>query len=197
MIGDIDTDYDEDYKALVKAVIENSIVDYIKLQHPLNRKKKYLEQTFINSVAMFFDDEYEFEAFTSFEDGSNLSTKEMIIIMTNTHSVSMDKTKDHIINESMSYWWEKNFHDFSIPSKVTICGKVWFLHNSTKNSYIDYENYKIYLPLKQKGNDRLYMEMVLKIILNHVGLDISEEHFLKLHKFLYLFLKVNNAFTTR
>jgi hypothetical protein len=195
-ISDLELNHDEDYRNLIKAVIETAIVDYTKLQHPLNRNKKYLNEGFLSAVEMFFDENYKFEAFTSIQSESPLTTKDMLSIMVNSTEVNMEKTKQYVIDESINYWWTKNFHDIKIPSKIIIYGKTWFIHNAQKQ-YIDYEKQHLYIPLKTNKADRIYFDLILQIILKEANIDLLPEDFQTLHKVFYLFLKVNNAFSTK
>jgi len=186
-------DHDEDYKRIIKAVIDSSITDYVKLSHPKNRNKKYLEDTFLNSISVFFDDQYRFDSFRSIIDEAPLSTKDIISILLSDTGVSMDKARQHVVNESIRYWWEKNFNDIHLPSSINIFGKVYFVHNAL-TEHIDFEKYKIFLPIKKKGSDRIFFKLCLKIILKEASIDLEDETFETLHKIFYLFLKINNAF---
>jgi hypothetical protein len=193
MLDEEELDHDVDYKRIVRAVIESSITDYVKLSHPKNRNKKYLQQTFLNSVDVFFDDNYKFEAFTSIIDQTPLTSKDLISIMISSSGVSMDNARQHVIEESIKYWWDKNFNDISIPSSINIFGKVYFIHNAS-TEHIDLEKNKIFFPVKKSGSDRIFFKLCLKIILIDSNIELDEETFNKLHKVFYLFLKINNAF---
>jgi len=184
----------EDYKTLVTAVINYSITSYVKMQHPLNRKRKPEQEDFLLTLDVFYDPEYRFEHFLNLETNESMSTLEMLSLMIGGAKASMKKAQDHVVQQSIDYWWEKNFHDITFPTEITLAGKVWRLIHSPKNQYIDWENLRIYCPLKGRSSDRLIFKSLLQIILKEIHLDLSEEDFLKLHKFFYLFLKVNNAF---
>jgi hypothetical protein len=183
----------EDYKKIVKAVIESCITDYVKLSHPKNRNKKYLQETFLNSVDIFFNDSYRFDCFRSLIDESPLSTEQMISIMISSPGVSMEKTRQHVIDESIKYWWEKNFNDISVPNTVNVFGKVFSIRNAS-TEHIDYEKNNIFFPIKKTGSDRVFIKLCLKIILKESNIEIDEEQFEKLHKVFYLFIKINNGF---
>ena len=45
-----DTDPEDDYEKLLKIVLDAALVDFVKLQHPKNRNKKYLEEALDTSV---------------------------------------------------------------------------------------------------------------------------------------------------
>lgn len=192
-----ESDAYEDYKKLIKSVMDYSVTSYIKLQHPLNRKFKSSFQDFLLTLAIFYDEEYRFEHFVDETTGKEMSTKQMLSYLIDGASVSMENTRQHIIDESIKYWWEKNFHDIKIPNTFTIAGKVYKVINSTSTNFIDYENLRIYLPKKQKNSDRTFFKFVLEILLKELQIDLTEEQFNNLYKFFYLLLKVNNAFETR
>lgn len=187
------SDSHRDYKSLIKAVFDIAISDYCKLQHPKNRNKKYLEEGFSSAVAMFFDPDFKFDAFFSEETDFNLSTKELISIMIDSNNVSVQNVQNHVIQKSIDYWWQKNFHDLKMPSKVTLLGKVWHICNA-QTLMIDYNKNKINLPIKKSSSDRLYIQAVITIILKELDIALSEEDASSFYKFFYLFLKVNNAF---
>ena len=195
-LSDVELDHDPDYIELVKAVITNAITDYTKLQHPLNRDKKYLEEGFLSAIEMFFDENFCFHAFTSFETGKNLKTKDLLSIMGNSTDVNMERTKQFIIDDSVNYWWTKNFHDIKFPSKIIIAGKVWFVNNSQRE-HIDFIKNKLYLPIKKTGSDRIFFKLILTIMLKESNIDLDEKDFMNFHKVFYLLLKVNNAFSTK
>lgn len=61
-----------EYKSLIKAIVDNGIIDYIKLQHPNNRKKRYLQEAYYTSIALFFDDSFRLDLFAD-QNGEPLS----------------------------------------------------------------------------------------------------------------------------
>jgi len=188
-------DSSEDVKKIMRAVLEAAATDYIKLQHKKNRNKTFLEESFNNSVDLFFDDTYTFESFVDDEDDSiHLSTRDLLINILNTTQVNMEQIRNNIISDSIDYWWNKNFHDIKIPEKISISGKVYSIINSPKNHYIDYENNRIYCPVKKKGADRIYLKLCLKIILLESNINLSDSELDSLFKHFYLFLKINSAF---
>jgi hypothetical protein len=195
MLTDEELNHDPDYIRLIRAVVENAMTDYCKLQHPKNRNKKYLEEGFLSAIAMFFDDDFEFLAFTSFDDDNKpLKTKDLLSILLKTKKVSMDKARQHIIDNSIDYWFNKNFNDIQVPSKITIAGKVYFIHNYTKEAFVDYQNNKIYLNIKKIGIDRTFLKICLEIILKESSIELEKEKLELLFKYFYLFLKINDAF---
>ena len=188
-------DSSEDVKKIMKAVLQAAATDYIKLQHKKNRNKAFLEESFKNSVDLFFDDNFTFESFVDdFDDSIHLTTKDLLINILNTTRVDMEDIRNNIVSDSIDYWWNKNFHDISIPDRISISGKVYSIINSPKNHYVDYNNNRIYCPVKKKGADRIYLKLCLSIILSNSGIDLPSSELDLLFKHFYLFLKINSAF---
>jgi hypothetical protein len=184
-----------DYKKIIKAVLDAALVDYTKLQNSRNRKKKYLKESFDNSVDMFFDSTYLFEHFFDIETQTkNLTLKKLLGYLLNKNVIDMEKIQKHISEQSMAYWWERNFHDLDIPSKITIHGIVWTIINSPNNTYVDQENKRIYCPTKTLSSDRVFFGLCLKIILESCSIFLEEDQFNTLVKIFYLFLKINAPF---
>jgi len=112
-----------EYNAILKAIIDNAIIDYVKLQHPNNRKKRYLQEAFVTSVSMFFDKTYIL-GIASKVDGTVLNLESALQIIMNGQIPSVAKAQQHVISESIEYWYEKHFQNLLIPKNITIAGKV-------------------------------------------------------------------------
>ena len=192
-LSELDLKHDDEYTSLIEAVVKAAKVDYIKLAHPARRNKKYLIHDYKTSIDMFFDKNFTFENFLSYETQEPLSLKELLIVMLGSASVSIDKTKQHILDETIKYWWTKNFHDLKVPNQINILGKVYSIHNASA-SHIDYKTFKIYLNLKKQNKDRDFINLCLQIILKESNINLEQEDFNNLFKILYLFLKINGAF---
>lgn len=189
---------EDDLKRLIKAVFESSLVDYIKLQHSKNRNKKFLEESFANSVDMFFDDSFRFEHFQDLETQTkNLSFLELMECFLNTKNIKIENVHEHIAKESINYWWDKNFHNLEVPTHITISGIVWTIVNSPSQAYIDHSNKRIYCPVKQIDSDKKFLTLCLRLICEAADLNIKDEDFEKLFKVFYLFLKINSPFKQR
>jgi hypothetical protein len=184
-----------DYLKIIKAVLDSAAVDYVKLQHPANRKKKSLKQSYIDSIDIYFDKNFKFEHFTDpTNENYHFSTVELLTFLLGTHKIDMKSMQDQLINEAISYWWEKNFHDMSIPNTIVLAGKVYNISHVSKKPFIDYENNIIHCSTSKKGADRIFFKLCFQIILKESNIDLSKEQFDEFTKMFYLFLKVNAAF---
>jgi|13_taG_2_1085334.scaffolds.fasta_scaffold01324_17 hypothetical protein len=187
-------DADEDFKKLIKAVIEYSVTSYIKLQHPSNRKTKSQKQDFSITLDLFYNPEYTFQHFIDPETQNTMSTLDMLTVLLDGVIPSMENTHNYIVSESIDYWWNKNFHDITVPDTVSIAGKVYKVVNSPNNFYVDHQNLRIYVSKKAKFSDRHFFALTLRVLLKETNIELTEEQFDNFHKFFYLLLKVNNGF---
>lgn len=184
-----------EYKNLIKAIIDNATIDYIKLQHPNNRKKKYLQDAYINSIALFFDPTYTFSLFKN-NDGEFLMLYDALKIISDGTKIDIQRFKDHLLNETIKYWNEKHFQNLTIPNSINVNGVVYFIKYGTE-SKIDYENQLIYLEKNSKTNDRDFVKYILILIFNKCNIELDNRTFQEFQKYMYFFLKVNACFSNK
>jgi hypothetical protein len=186
-----------EYKAILKAIIDNGIIDYVKLQHPNNRKKRYLQEAFVTSVAMFFDKSYVL-GIASKVDGTILNLESALQIVMDGQLPSVKKAQEHVISESIEYWYEKHFQNLLIPKNITIAGKVYFVfYEETETPYINKEKHLLVLNKKSKTVDREFTNLCLNLILEELEIDLSNYDLENFNKLFYLFLKVNGCFAQK
>ena len=93
----------EDYKKILQLIVDFGKTDYVKLQHPKNRDKKYLEETFITCVDMFFNDDFRFMHFNN-DDDSKMSLNNLLSASIGNLPASNMLMKKHLVAESIRYW---------------------------------------------------------------------------------------------
>jgi hypothetical protein len=190
---ELDCFSEEDYRKIVKAVFDSAIVDYTKLQHFKNRNKKFLQQSFLDVTAMFFDTDFKFEHLLSLEDSkTNLSFEDLIKYYLKKSTINMEEIHNHVAQHSMDYWWDKNFHDLQVPQTITIAGIVWTVINSPSNVYVDEVNKRIYCSTRKAGSDREFFRICLKLILKSAEIELEDFQIEAFFKLFYLFLKINS-----
>lgn len=184
-----------EYRSLIKAIIDNGIIDYIKLQHPNNRKKRYLQEAYYTSIALFFDDSFRLDLFVD-QDGAPLCLENALKIIVDGQLASAQKAREYLIQETIVYWHEKNFQNLSLPKTINIAGKTYFICNTkSEEPHIDLEKYILYLNFSKKEVDRDFTNLCLTLILSECGINLKTSSLVLLNKFFYLFLKINGCFT--
>lgn len=183
----------EDYKKILQLIVDFGKTDYVKLQHPRNRDKKYLEETFLTCVDMFFNDEFRFMHFHN-DDESKMSLNNLLSASIGNLPASNMLMRKHLVDESIRYWWEKNFYNLVIPKIVCFSGDVYFVIKAKKYS-LCFEEKIIYLPVNNKQADRFFSQACLEILLKKSDIALDQDKKDSLNKNFYLFLKVNNCFS--
>ena len=181
-------------RKLKLAILNQSIQDYIKLQHPKYRSKKYLEESFIYSVNMFFDPCYSFLYFFD-EEGEHESTIGFIRSATETYIENLKPMKTYLKEESIKYWKNKQMKTFKIPNYLVYNGIVYnLLMHEKKNYLIDYDSNRIYLNKKHKNAESEFIHIFLELTKKEHSIKMSKKDQKTLSEEIYSFLKMNKMY---
>ena len=154
----------EDYKKIISAIIEQSIMEYIKLQHPKTRRKKYLMDTFANSIDIFFLPSYTFAHFFN-SDGSNMNLHDLLIQITDTSSPDLEQMKKYLIDSAHKHWSLKYMPTLTIPDCLIYKGHVYVIEHSESTPFVDHEVKSIKMNRKQNlENEQIFVKILFKII---------------------------------
>lgn len=174
----------EDYKKIIAAIVEQSMMEYIKLQHPKARKKKYLLNAFANAIDIFFLPSYTFAYFFN-SDGSNMNLHDLIIQVTDTSSPNLEEMKKHLIHSAYEHWSKKYVPTLTIPDCLIYKGHVYVIEHSDSNHSVNHEEKSIQMNRQQNlENEKIFVEIVFNII-DKVDPEASP------HEAFYEILKMN------
>lgn len=187
----------QDLKRLMHAILKQAMDDYIKLQHPITRKKKYMQEAFDSAVEMFFDSEYSF-MYVKDEEDNMMSLKDLVYELMGDDRVQVDKIKDHVINSARTFWENKFVNTIDIPDSLVFDGHVYSVYHTDDNdeANIDFQN-KILTLNKDSScseNQQLLIQMCMKIICYHEEYKISASVIDKLGKSVFKLMKMNSCF---
>ena len=171
--------------------------DYIKLQHPKNRRKKYLREAFTNAVDMFFDSEYMMLHLQN-GDGSFMSLEDFLKEALNTDRIDIEKLKKHVVKESRAFWETKLVNTIYIPDNVIYDGHVYAtLHSEeTEDPVLDLDRKTILLNKDHENseNQEKFITALVKIALYHEDIAISQAKIDSIGKSLFKLLRMNACF---
>lgn len=165
----------EDYKRLLEAILNQTFDDYIKLYHPQYRQKKYLEEAFLTSKDLVYDDEFLLENIFD-DEGQPLSFKKMASVIQETERPNINIVKKNLAAQCLDYWAAKETKA-TIPETVNIAGYTYEI--SYGPTAIDHKNLTICL--ERDGPDyglQLY-ELIATGLIHHLGLVVDETKFKK------------------
>lgn len=187
----------QDLKRLMHAILKQAMDDYIKLQHPITRKKKYMQEAFDSAVEMFFDSEYSF-MYVKDEEDNMMSLKDLVYELMGDDRVQVDKIKDHVINSARTFWENKFVNTIDIPDSLVFDGHVYSVYHTDDNdeANIDFKN-KILTVNKDSScseNQQQFIQMCIKIICYHEEYKISASVIDKLGNSVFKLMKMNSCF---
>lgn len=187
----------EDWKILLQAILRQGVDDYVKLQHPKHRRKKYLHEEFMNSVDMFFDPEYRFSLLKNDEE-QDMSIEDLVSTIADNDIFDMKTLQNWVVAEADTYWSTKNMPIMRIPDTIQVFGHIYEVeHREDEEDYeLDLDIKKVYL---NKSNEfpvfqKIFLIAVLQIICHHKELKISVTNLRNLASGLHTVLTMNECF---
>lgn len=184
----------DDYKDLLFKIFSQAIEDYIKLQHPSFRDKKYLQESFEAAIDLFFDSEYRF-LYLKNELGEDMSLKDMVTILMDNSKADIQKLRDYVISEAVKFWETKIVRTIYIPETFVHDGHVYLVQHTDNEPKIDYDDKIIYLNKKHDSlSEEEFLKLAIEILFHHEGIPLDESTE-KIGKALFRMLKINSCFT--
>ena len=185
-----------DYKVLLNAILRQAMDDYIKLQHPKFRTKKYLQEAFDSAVELLFDGDYHM-LYVLNDMGEPMSLKDMVTTLMEDDRVNLDKLKTHVIQEARAFWETKLVRTLYIPESFVYDGHVYSVfHTDDFDCNVDFDKKEITIN-KQKGSEseQQFLTTAVDIVFYHEDIPAKKETRSKISKALFRMLKVNSCFT--
>lgn len=153
----------QDYKRIIAGIIEQSMDEYVKLQHPKSRKKKYLYESFANSFDIFFDPDYSFLYFNK-ADGSNMTTQDMLSVILTTATPELIVMQDHLINRAAEYWDNKYMKTITLPDCFIFKGHTYVFEHTEGTPSINHDTKVIKMNRKQNlNNEKQFLNFAYQI----------------------------------
>lgn len=186
-----------DLRRLMRAILDQAIDDYVKLQHPTSRKKKYMQEAFESSVNMFFDETYTF-MYLCDDDDDPMDFSEFIHKLMDDDRVEARKIRDHVVTLAKTFWDNKLVNTISIPSTVQYEGHVYQVrHTETAREFgVDFDNKIISInkSLRTTENQENFLLLCLKVVCFHEDIKIPLASLNKLSSSVFKLLKMNSCF---
>lgn len=190
---------EHDYRRLLRAILMHAMDDYVKLQHPKNRRKKYLREAFNTAVDMFFDSEYMMLHLQN-GDGSFMSLKDFLGEVLGNQNLEIEKIKQHVISESRAFWETKMLSTVYIPDNVVFDGHVYSICKveDLEEPEIDFDTkiIKINPDSDNTDNQENFIISLIKIILYHQEIALSQQKITAIGKGVFKLLRMNACFIT-
>ena len=185
----------EDWETLLMAILTQAMNDYVKLQHPKYRKKKYLQEAFDSAVKMLFDDTFEF-MYLKNEYGDHMSLPDLLSNFISEKNMNLEKLRAHVINDAKLFWENKLLNVLDIPESFIYDGHVYDTVHTEEDCKIDYSNKKIHIDKENSNSDnqQVFIKAAVEIMLYHEEIPIAKKNIDILAKGFFRMLKVNSCF---
>ena len=185
-----------DFKVLLHAILRQAMDDYIKLQHPKFRSKKYLQEAFDSALEMLFDGHFRF-MYLKNDYGEEMSLKDLVTFLLSDDRGDLEKLKSHVIEEARIFWETKLVRTLYIPDSFIYDGHVYKVyHTEDPDTTLDLDEKIIHMN-KQGGSEseQEFLNTAVKIMYHHEDIASNKETREKLGKALFRLLKMNSCFT--
>ena len=185
----------DDYKTILMAVLTQAMNDYVKLQHPKYRKKKYLQDAFDSSVTMLFDDTFSF-LYLKNEDGESMSLKDLLSYFISEKNMDLKKLRTHVIDEAKLFWENKLLNVLEVPQSFIYDGHVYDTVHSEEKCEVNYLEKTIYINKEINNSDiqQAFINCAVEVMLYHEEIPISKKNLQALSRGFFRMLKVNSCF---
>ena len=190
-------DLHEDYKKIMSAILRQAIDDYIRMQHPRYRRRKYEKEAFWSACNLLWDDNHILQI--EDDEGRPMTLRALAIAAADRENVDLKRLRQYLLDESVIYWNEKKMKTVTIPEDIVVEGHAYQIHHIENKKYeniqIDYDNKIIFLNKKSPTAEEDFMLAMMELTCHHGEIKTSAKARHKLGKAFYRLLKINNCFT--
>lgn len=185
----------EDLNKLAQQVFRQTLEDYLHLQHPNTRTKKYIHEAYLSAVDMFWDPEYRLDAFTD-ENSEPLTLIKFMKLSADRENLDIHALRKYLMTETESFWKDKMTDTIAIPDTMIVCATPYDVSHIAESGFrIDYDERMLYINRKpSEVNNQEFLNALIEIICYHHDLRISKVNQRILGTAMYEILKINNSF---
>jgi hypothetical protein len=186
----------KDFEKIAQQILRQAMDDYIKLQHPKQRRKKYLKEAWWSANDLFFDPSFRLD---NLEDDNNqsMSLTDFVQVAADRENVDLQRLRDYLTSTSKAYWAERNMRTVEIPSDVVVEGHAYAVSYNKEDAYaIDYDEKTIWLPASahKTTQEEQFCIAVMEAVAFHTEAKMSQKARKQLAQGWFRALKVNNCF---
>lgn len=182
----------EDHRKLMSAILRQTIDDYIKMQHPRYRQRKYEREAFWSARDLLWDNEYALDIQDA--EGLNMNLSSLCEAAADRDNVSIKSLRKYLIQQSQEYWEEKPVKTLEIPEDVVIEGHAYQVRQADTTE-IDFENKIISMDKLSPIAEEEFMRAMVDLTCHHGEIKTSGKARKELGKALYRLLRINSCFT--
>jgi len=182
----------EDHRKLMSAILRQTIDDYIKMQHPRYRRRKYEREAFWSARDLLWDDDCVLNIQDA--EGLDMNLSSLCEAASDRDNVDIKNLRKYLIKQSQEYWKEKPVKTVEIPEDVVIEGHAYQVQQA-EDTEIDFENKIILLDKLSPTAEEEFMRAMVDLTCHHGEIKTSGKARKELGKALYRLLRINSCFT--
>lgn len=184
----------QDLTKLAVQVFRQALEDYVHLQHPATRTKKYVHEAFLSAVDLFWDPEYRIDVFKGDKDES-LNLEDFLKLAADRSNLDLEVFSTFLQDQSKSYWKDKLMTTITVPEIMMVCEVPYDIRHHAETYRVDYDNRIVFLNKKPaEDNYQEFFAALVEIICYHKDLKVSKSNIRILGAALYDIMKINNSF---
>ena len=183
----------DDYQILAEKVLLQAMLDYVRLQHPAHRDRRYLLEAFIDAADMFYDPDYYVGDFEN-DAGEPVNLEDFLKIATDRDRTDIPGLHAYLRQSSLEHWrpQEKEIL-IKIPPILTIKSIPWYTeHQEQEGHDIDFDERVIYVNKKTAEGQRSLLKAILDIIWDNLEIKVSAKKRDEFSELLYETLVIND-----
>jgi hypothetical protein len=184
----------DDYRTLLYKILTQAMDDYIKLMHPRQRSRVYLQEALDAATDMFFDKKYEM-LLVKDSHGEYLTLKTLIQEVLDDDTVNLERIKTHVIDKAHEYWQKKDLSALFIPDSFVYQGHIYSVFQTDEDWSIDFSEKIIHIDkTNSTENQERFMQAVAQIIFYHADIPLAQSKLDQVGKGIFQALRMNACF---
>ena len=183
----------DDYQLLAEKVLLQAMLDFVRLQHPAHRDRRYLLEAFMDAADMFFDPDYLVGDFVD-DEGNPVDLQGFLKIATDRERTDINKLHEYLRQNSLEHWLPKEKEILiKIPPIFTIKSIPWYSEHREQDGYdIDFDERIVYVNKKSARGQQDFIEAMLDIIWDMLDIKIQAKKRHEFSELLYETLVIND-----
>lgn len=166
---------ENDYQLLAEKVLLQAMMDYVRLQHPSARDRKYLSEAFMDAADMFWDPEYRIGPFED-DNGDPMDIIEFLKLAADRERVDLGELQKRLKSDTLTYWKPLEKTIMTIPEIFTIKGEPWYVDHdeqATEAAGVDFDTRRISLDKQAPKANLLFLSAVIDILMDEISLRVA------------------------
>lgn len=181
------------YKILMQKILLQALDDYVRLQHPKQRRKKYLQEAWLSAVDLIFDPTYEMQIKNL--EGHSMTLKDVVEAAYGASEMPLNALKTYVVKEASSYWSDQQMSVIKVPTELIVDNTVFtVIYKNIENLYeLDADKYQLVINAQATENNKQKAIIAATISYSCLtqNISLSDEEISRISDTLFETIKMN------